>query len=108
MKKILPAFGLITMFFSSASHAYAAETEFGPAANLGEFVTKILAWAVPVIGSLAVIMIIVAGYMYMTSQGNPEPIKKAKEIIIGVIAGLALLFLATLLFNTIGVGVVTP
>jgi hypothetical protein len=94
---------------SFVQHAIAtngtAHTELGDFRNVGEFVSALLAWAYPIIGSLAVLMLIIAGYMYMTSQGNPDQIKKAKEIIIGVVLGVALLYLASLLFNTIGVNI---
>lgn len=113
MKKILfltlKIFPLALILFSFG-HVFAASsttTELGTFTTIGDYVSKILTWAQPIIGSLAVLMLIVAGYLYMTSQGNPESIKKAKEIIIGVVTGLALLFLATLLFNTIGVKVIT-
>jgi len=91
-------------FFQQAFAANGeAATEIGSFANVGTYITALLRWANPIIASLAVLMLIIAGYMYMTSQGNPDQIKKAKEIIIGVVLGIALLFLAQLLFNTIGV-----
>ncbi len=89
--------------FGHAQAAATVYTELGNFSTVGEYISALLAWANPIIGSLAIIMFIVAGYMYMTSQGNPDQIKHAKEIVMGVVLGLALLFLASLLFNTIGV-----
>lgn len=89
--------------FRASADPTVTEPEIGSVSNAGDFATKLMQWAQPVIASLAVVMLIVAGYFYVTSQGNPEGIKSAKEIIIGVVSGLALLYLATLLFNTIGV-----
>jgi hypothetical protein len=48
---------------------------------------------------LAIAAIIFAGFRYITSQGDPEAIKLAKEIIFGALSGLVLLILAKVFFN---------
>lgn len=78
------------------------ETDLGHVGGLTDYVNLILRWAYPVIGALAVLMIIYAGYLYMTSQGNSDKLNQAKEIIIGVITGIALLFLIGIILRTIG------
>ncbi len=78
-------------------------TEFGWVCDITDYINKILGWIVGFIGSLAVLMIIYAGYIYMTSQGNPERIGVAKEIIIGVITGVVLLFTIGIILRTIGI-----
>lgn len=78
-------------------------TEFGLACNLSDYVNLLLKWALPVVGGLAVLMIIYAGYIYMTSQGNPEAVAKAKDIIIGVAVGILLLFLIGVILGTLGI-----
>ena len=83
--------------------ALAVETEFGPANNITEYVSAILAWVIPLAGGLALLMMIYAGYIYMTSQGNPESVGKAKDIVIGVITGIVLLFLIKVIMDQIGV-----
>lgn len=77
-------------------------TEFGPANNISEYITNIFNWLTPVIISLAVLMVIYAGYLYLTSQGNPDGIGRAKEILIGVVVGLMVYFLMTMIRSTIG------
>lgn len=52
-------------------------------------------------GLLAILMLIYAGYRYMTSYGDPEKISDAKDIIEKALIGLSLLILAALLLNTI-------
>ena len=80
-----------------------AQTDLGSFRSIGEFLTGFFTWAIPITGALALIMFIYAGYLYMTSQGNQENITNAKDIIIGVIAGLLLLFTARILLeNVIG------
>lgn len=97
---------LVAVFlgFYANHRALAVATEFGEAANLGEYISKILDWIVPIVGSIAVLMLIYAGYIYMTSQGNPEALGRAKDIIMGVVVGIFLLFLMEIiLVNTVGI-----
>lgn len=99
----------LTLFFNIASigvaNAQGVNTDFGtePVTNVTDYVNRIIGWSYIVIPGLAVIMIIYAGYIYMTSQGNPERVNLAKEIIIGVITGIALLFLIRIILSTVGV-----
>lgn len=79
------------------------ETEFGPASNAAQYLSLILAWLIPIMGGIALLTFIYAGILYITSQGTPEKINQAKEIIIVTITGLALLFLARLILVEIGI-----
>ncbi len=83
--------------------AYAIETEFGEAKNLTEYINLIMPWILGIASSLAVLMMIYAGYIYMTSQGNPEATGRAKDIIIGVISGVLLLFIIEIILNQLGI-----
>lgn len=56
-----------------------------------------------VASALAVVMVIIGGYRYVTSQGNPEALGEAKAIIYGALAGLAVLILGKLILKTIGI-----
>lgn len=94
----------IFLAFFANHQALAVTTEFGEVNNVGQYVSNILKWAVPIIGGLAVLMLVYAGYIYVTSGGNPEALTRAKDIIIGVITGIILLFLIeVILVKTIGV-----
>ncbi len=82
----------------------AVTTDFGSANDIGDYVNLILKWLMPIVGGLGVLMLIYAGYIYITSQGNPEALGQAKDIIIGVVVGIMLLFLIELIVvKTIGV-----
>lgn len=81
----------------------AVVTEFGDT-DAGAYISKVLTWLVTIVSSLAALMFIYAGYIYVTSQGNPEGITQAKDIIIGVITGIVLLFLIeVILVKTVGI-----
>ena len=45
-------------------------------------------------GAVAVLIIIIAGFMYATSNGNPDTIKKAKNAILYAVIGLIVILLA--------------
>lgn len=72
--------------------------------NLTSYSEKLYIWSIGIAGSLAIIMLIYAGYLYVTSMGNPDQINSAKEIIIGALSGLALLILASLILQSLKVG----
>lgn len=96
--------GLLALAIQTPLAKAAIWTDFGEANSLGDYITLVWLWLRAALGFGAVLMIIVAGYMYMTSQGNPEQINRAKDILIGVIAGVVLLFtIQVLLKNVIGV-----
>lgn len=80
------------------------DTELGDnISNLGQFLSRLFAWGIPITAGIAVIMFMYAGYLYMTSQGDSGKIGEAKEIIIGVIVGVMLLFTVGILMrNVIG------
>ncbi len=51
---------------------------------------------------LAVLMIIYAGYRYLTSRGDSSAISEAKDIFAGALLGLAVLLLIRLILKFIG------
>jgi type IV secretory pathway VirB2 component (pilin) len=55
-----------------------------------------------VAGPLAILFLIYAGYLYITSTGNPEQLGMAKEMIVSTITAIIILLLAGLILNTIG------
>lgn len=53
-------------------------------------------------GIVAVIYIMYGGFLYMTSQGEPDRTKKAKDAILGAIIGLVIVLMATQIVSFIG------
>ena len=84
--------------------ALTAQTPFGSFPDFNSFVNYLLGWGQPVIASIAVLMFIWAGFLYMTSKGDQANITTAKDIITGTILGLVLLFTAGVLLKIIGGG----
>lgn len=70
-----------------------------PKANDTNLVHNILMpvyfWA----GVLAVIVIIIAGYIFVTSNGNAQQVTRAKQAILGAVVGLIVIFVAFVITN---------
>lgn len=68
---------------------------------LGECVVAIYKWSLGLSVILALLMIIFAGYLYMTSGGNAQQVTLAKEFFSGALIGLIVLFCAIIILRTI-------
>jgi hypothetical protein len=58
-------------------------------------ISTILALVFSIIGAIAVIIIVLAGFTYITSKGEPEKTAKAKDTILYAVIGLIVAILAT-------------
>lgn len=47
-----------------------------------------------IIASVSVLVLVIAGFMYITSAGNPDTVKKAKNAIIYALVGIVVAFFA--------------
>ena len=62
--------------------------------DLGELVNSIVQIALPLAGVAAVVLLIMAGYKMISSQGNPEKLNDAKEVATNAIIGLVFILLS--------------
>jgi len=69
------------------------------------FLGFILKWAIGIGGGIAFLLIIYAGFMLMTSQGNPERLQAGKELMTSAISGLILLIFSIFILKVIGVDI---
>lgn len=76
-----------------------APTEFGAITDLGEYAKQIMKFALPLGIALSILMTIYAGILLMLSQGSPDRVKDAQEIIQGAVLGLTILILSRLLVD---------
>jgi len=74
--------------------------------GLSEYIGCLYEFATYLAVGFAIIMVIWGGYKYITSQGNPDTVMEAKEIIGGAIIGLVVLGLAYLILSSVGGGIV--
>ena len=63
-------------------------------ADLKQVVLNIIQWVLGILALVAVIMIIIAGFQWMTAAGNEEKVEKAKKVISAAVIGLIIVLLA--------------
>ena len=63
----------------------------------------ILKWAIGIAGGIAFLLIVYAGFVIMTSSGNPDRLKAGQELLTSAISGLILLVLSVFILDLIGV-----
>lgn len=74
-------------------------TSFGTATSLEKYIALIYDWSLGILTSLAIIVIIFAGYLFMTSTGNPDALARARNLLIAAISSVVLLVLAGYLIS---------
>jgi len=108
MKKFIPIILLILIFTPYLAMAQTNPCSIGALPSSGnkaealpKCINQIYVWSLGISALLALLMVVVGGYYYMTSAGNAENATKGVEMIWSAVIGLALLFGAYLLLNTI-------
>ena len=71
-----------------AGFEYATETSFSQ--NIGRIITTLFS----ILGVLFTVLIVYAGYLWMTARGDDEQVSKAKSIISQAVIGLIVLLMA--------------
>jgi Type IV secretion system pilin len=78
------------------------QTYFGEGKNpIVEFIIRIINFALTVIGSIAVIILIIAGFQMMFSQGNQQKLDEAKDVVKYAVIGLIVTLLSYIIVITI-------
>lgn len=62
---------------------------------------RVIRGLLSVIGSLALLMFVYGGVLWMTSAGNSERVKKGKDIIVWAVLGLGVIFSAYAITNAL-------
>ncbi|MCR4313972.1 MAG: hypothetical protein NUV84_01855 [Candidatus Uhrbacteria bacterium] len=62
--------------------------------KLPELIGKIIAVLLSVLGIIFVVLVVYAGFLYLTSMGEPEKVKKAKTLLTQSILGLIIIIAA--------------
>lgn len=81
-------------------------TAIGPlSTDPAGFIKSIFSLLLGVAGGIAVILIIVSGYRLMASQGNPEQVQGAREMLTSAIVGLLFIIFSFVILQVIGVDI---
>jgi len=105
MKKYLPLIGIVLMLALVAMPTLAQNLDNQFLANfegnagignagLGHIVGKIIKAVLSVLGLVALIIFIVAGFQWMTSGGNKEKIQGAQKLMGSAVIGLVIIVIA--------------
>lgn len=70
-------------------------------ADFGALLTSVINWFLTLVGLIAVIMLIIGGFRYLTSGGNQEAVEKAKNTILYAIIGIVIVILSYAIVATI-------
>ncbi len=89
-------FFYLALFFMHRSEVLASTpvvvvSNPGGSSNLSELVENVLSWVLSVAGSIALLMLVVGGIMYITSAGDEQKIAVSKKIITWTILGLVII-----------------
>ncbi len=76
-----------------------------PISDTNAFIGFILRWAIGIGGGIAFLLIVYAGFMIMSSSGNPERLKAGQELLTSAIAGLIMLIFSVFILRVIGVDI---
>jgi hypothetical protein len=69
--------------------------------QFGSLLTKIINWFLGIVGLIAVLMLVIGGFRYLTSAGNDEAVGKAKTTILYAIIGIVIVILSYAIVSTI-------
>ncbi|MEY4744628.1 MAG: Type secretion system pilin [Candidatus Parcubacteria bacterium] len=67
--------------------------------SLPELIGSFIAAALGLLGVILVVLVVYAGFIWMTAQGNDEKIKKAKGMITSAVIGMIIIFAAYAITN---------
>ena len=82
---------------SSSGKDYLAGINEGVGMDLGTWVTTTINWAIGIATLICVVMLIAAGYNYITAAGDEAKIQKATKTLTWAIVGLVICFISVIL-----------
>ena len=102
MKKIISKLGWLSLIFAQPVAAVipSPTPPTGvPTSSLSTMITTISNTILAIVGVVAVLFLILGGFQYITSAGNPEQIGKAKNTVLYAIIGIIVAILAYVIVN---------
>lgn len=97
-------------FFIFVHSAFAQPSQFVPAtkpsnlpqsSDFGILLTKVLNYFIGLVGLIAVVMLIISGFRYLTAGGNEDATEKAKQGILYAIVGIIVVVISFALIFTV-------
>jgi hypothetical protein len=75
--------------------------------TFSSIIVDVLRWGLGIAGSVAVLMLIIGGFLYITSSGDEGRLEKAKNTIKNAIIGVIVILLAFVIVETINAALIT-
>lgn len=95
-------FGLMSFALADCPAGKVCIPNYLPGVNtFGDLLLKIAAGVGTIVGSLGAVMIVIAGFLFLTSAGSPEKISKAKTALLYAVIGILIGIMATIIVETI-------
>ncbi len=100
MKKVLPYLAIALIMLPLAVNAQMAR---GPrsAVQIAAFLDTVANWLYIIGIAIVIVVVIVAGIMYLTAGGNEDQVGKAKKTIVNGLIGAAIVLLAGVIVDTV-------
>lgn len=57
-----------------------------------QLMVNVANWILGIVGSLALLMFVIGGFMFLISAGNSKTVETGKQIVIGAVIGLIIVF----------------
>lgn len=105
MKKIINLFWLATLSLSAWAADPAKADDRIPLENpvsansVPELINTVIKAILGIVGAVALLYLVLGGFTWLTSQGNPEKVKKGRETLVWAIFGLAMIFFSYVILN---------
>ena len=69
------------------------------------FIDAILRWGVGIGGGIAFLLMVYAGFLTVTSGGDPKRVAAGRELLTAAVSGLILIVLSVILLNFLGINI---
>jgi hypothetical protein len=76
-----------------------------PIMSTGEFTGFLLRWGMGIAGGIALLLVVYAGFLVISSGGNPQKLTAGKELLTAALTGLLLLVFGAFILEFIGVDI---
>lgn len=101
---LMCAIGLLPLMAAAQGSVTSNACQANPGTDISSLprcINQIYVWSLGAGALLALLMVVLGGYYYMTAGGNAESASRGKDMIFSAIVGLVLLFGSYLILRTI-------
>ncbi|EKD33235.1 MAG: hypothetical protein ACD_76C00066G0002 [uncultured bacterium] len=101
MKNFLFSLFAAALIFPTSVLAAPLKNPLEPISDIRVLIGTIIKAFLGISGSIALIMFVWGGFLWMTSQGNNEKVKKGQQTLVWAVGGLLIIFSAYTIVNAV-------